>query len=195
MSPIRTLVLASLAAMATADGLYVHSNELAAHFAKRQQMSEPGTPAYNCHDNCGQSIIASRGEDPCHDKTFLTDYAACLACAGPDNYGIWMYYGGALSKAASSCNLPTTPGTDKSTDVPVAIPAVKGSSTADSPTTTTPRGSTATTDTRVSTSSPSNTSGPNTASSASVVPTATASLSSSGFSDTHSTNSVSRTLC
>ncbi|KAK7990701.1 hypothetical protein PG990_014981 [Apiospora arundinis] len=137
MSTIRALILSSFAAVALADGLYVHSNELAAHLSKRQQMPEPGTPAYNCHDNCGQSIIASRGADPCHDKTFLTDYAVCLSCAGPDNYGIWMYYGGALSKAASSCGLATTPGTEKTTDVPQAMPAAKGSNSAPPPATTT----------------------------------------------------------
>lgn len=108
----------------------------------------------------GQSTITARREDPCHDKTFLTDYAACLACAGPGNYGIWMYYGGVLSKTASSCNLPHTPGTDESLDVPVAIPAAKYSSTATTPTTTAPRESDATTDVRVSTSPPSTTSGP-----------------------------------
>ncbi|KAK8109000.1 dynactin arp1 p25 subunit [Apiospora sp. TS-2023a] len=165
MSAIRALVVASLAAVAVADGLYVHSNELAAHFAKRQKMPEPGTPAYNCHDNCGQSIIASRGKDPCHDKTFLTDYAACLSCAGPDNYGIWMYYGAALSKTASSCNLPTTPGTDMNPDVPLAIPAAQDPSAATSPTTTAPKGATATTDARVSTTPSSTTSDPSTASS------------------------------
>ncbi|KAK8076318.1 dynactin arp1 p25 subunit [Apiospora phragmitis] len=142
MYTIRALVLSSLAAAAVTDGLYVHSNELAAHFAKRQQMPEPGTPAYNCHDNCGkfcQSIIASRGEDPCYDKTFLTDYAVCLSCAGPDNYDIWMYYGSALSKTASSCVLPTTPSTEKTTDVPLSIPAAKSASAAN-PSTTAPKG-------------------------------------------------------
>ncbi|KAK8091861.1 hypothetical protein PG997_002222 [Apiospora hydei] len=176
MSAIRALVLFSLAAVAVADGLYVHSNELAAHFAKRQQMPEPGTPAYNCHDNCGQSIIASRGEDPCHDKAFLTDYAVCLSCAGPDNYGIWMYYGGALAKAASSCGLSTTAGTEKTTDVPQAIPAAKGSSTATSPTAT-PKEPTATsarpssTGEVISTVPSSTTAGPSTTSSTSAIST------------------------
>ncbi|KAK8123670.1 hypothetical protein PG999_003588 [Apiospora kogelbergensis] len=127
MPAIKALVLSSLAAVAIADGLYVHSNELAAHLAKRRQMPAYGTPAYNCHDNCGQSIIAARGSDPCDDKTFLTDYAVCLSCAGPDNYGIWVYYSGALTNPASSCGLSTTPDTKKTTDVPLAIPAAKAS--------------------------------------------------------------------
>ncbi|KAK7937410.1 uncharacterized protein PG986_014278 [Apiospora aurea] len=198
MSAIRALILSSLATLAVADGLYVHSNELAAHFAKRQQMPAPGTPAYNCHDNCGQSIIASRGGDPCHDKTFLTDYAACLSCAGPDNYGIWMYYGGALAKAASSCGLSATPGTEKTTDVPQAIPAAKGSSTATSPTAT-PKEPTATSARPSSTGEVIST----VPSSTTVGPSATSSTSAISTSDTpphsslttHASTSVSTTLC
>lgn len=66
MPAIKALVLSSLAAVAIADGLYVHSNELAAHLAKRRQMPAYGTPAYNCHDNCGKLL-------PCWKETRVPD--------------------------------------------------------------------------------------------------------------------------
>ncbi|KAF1965004.1 hypothetical protein BU23DRAFT_36984 [Bimuria novae-zelandiae CBS 107.79] len=75
---------------------------------KRQ---EPGTPAFNCHDNCGTAISVSKaGGDYCTDEVFQHDYENCLVCAGPEGFDIWKYYGASLAKAAEGCEgLETEP--------------------------------------------------------------------------------------
>ncbi|RYP57931.1 hypothetical protein DL769_009201 [Monosporascus sp. CRB-8-3] len=119
------IVAASIASAST-DEL-----QLISRLLKRQ---EPGTPAYNCHDNCGQAIIQARNsDDVCTDDAFLANYKNCLQCSGPDNVDIWRYYGNSLERAAEPCGLPTTPLSGEQPDVGPATPA--GSSA--SPTTTT----------------------------------------------------------
>ncbi|OTA88147.1 hypothetical protein M434DRAFT_15098 [Hypoxylon sp. CO27-5] len=114
-------ILAASAVSASADEL-----QLFARLLKRQ---EPGSPSYNCHDNCGQAIIQGRNSaDVCHDDIFLTDYKACLQCAGPDNQDIWQYYGNSLTRTATPCGLSTTPLSGKQPDVGPAIPATSSSS-------------------------------------------------------------------
>ncbi|KAI4868597.1 hypothetical protein F4820DRAFT_409854 [Hypoxylon rubiginosum] len=109
-------IVAATAVSASADEL-----QLFARLLKRQ---EPGTPAYNCHDNCGQAIIQGRSSaDVCNDEIFLSDYQACLQCSGPDNEDIWKYYGGTLSTSAASCGLSTTPLSGEQPDVGPATPA------------------------------------------------------------------------
>ncbi|KAJ9133033.1 hypothetical protein NKR23_g10961 [Pleurostoma richardsiae] len=116
------LAIAVAAASATAIG---SEDVVFTMLLKRQA---PGTPAYNCHDNCGQAIIQARNsDDVCNDEIFLTDYANCLQCSGPDNEDIWKYYGTTLSASASTCGLSTTPLSGDQPDVGAAIAA--GSST------------------------------------------------------------------
>ncbi len=71
----------------------------------------------------GQALIASQGSDVCHNSAFLTDYDACLQCAGPDNVNIWTIYGPALTAAAASCTLSTVPLSGNQPTVASAIPA------------------------------------------------------------------------
>ncbi|KAF3039993.1 hypothetical protein E8E11_006628 [Didymella keratinophila] len=110
-------LVASLVAAASATDLLVREDAYFASLLKRQ---EPGTPAYNCHDNCGSAITLSRGADPCNNAVFVTDYNNCLKCSGPDNYNIWRYYGGTLSSAGEKCGLDTEPWAGKQDDVPEA---------------------------------------------------------------------------
>ncbi|OTB08728.1 hypothetical protein M426DRAFT_7451 [Hypoxylon sp. CI-4A] len=123
-------VVAATTVVASADEL-----QLFARLLKRQ---EPGSAAYNCHDNCGQAIIQGRSSaDVCNDETFLADYKACLQCAGPDNQDMyaeifplplfWQYYGTTLTKDASACGLSTEPLSGKQPDVGAAVPASSGS--------------------------------------------------------------------
>jgi hypothetical protein len=49
------LVLAGLAALASASSL--HPDD--AYFATLLKRQAPGTPSYNCHDNCGTSPNSS----------------------------------------------------------------------------------------------------------------------------------------
>ncbi|KAI1780099.1 hypothetical protein F4818DRAFT_401777 [Hypoxylon cercidicola] len=109
-------IVAATMVSASADEL-----QLFARLLKRQ---EPGTPAYNCHDNCGQAIIQGRSStDVCHDEIFLADYQACLQCSGPDNEDIWRYYGGTLTTDAAPCGLATAPLSGDQPDVGPATPA------------------------------------------------------------------------
>lgn len=94
---------------------------------ERQELS-PGSALYNCHNNCGTChptlltwcatlLTLSIGQalleaqiclHVCRNKIFLTNYATCQACAGPDNDNIWQYYGSDLAAYASSCGLSTS---------------------------------------------------------------------------------------
>ncbi|RYO94563.1 hypothetical protein DL766_001927 [Monosporascus sp. MC13-8B] len=129
MITLRWALCASIAARiasASTDEL-----QLISRLLKRQ---EPGTPAYNCHDNCGQAILQARNsDDVCTDDVFLTDYENCLQCSGPDNVDIWRFYRNSLTAAAEPCGLPTAPLSGQQPEVGPAIPA--GSSA--SPTTST----------------------------------------------------------
>ncbi|KAI0842196.1 hypothetical protein F5Y06DRAFT_259228 [Hypoxylon sp. FL0890] len=116
-------ILAASAVSASTDELQF--------FARLLRRQDPGSPSYNCHDNCGQAIIQGRSSaDVCHDDVFLTDYKACLQCAGPDNQDIWQYYGTTLTKDATPCGLSTTPLSGKQPDVGPVVSAGSGSSSA-----------------------------------------------------------------
>ncbi|KAF2259201.1 hypothetical protein CC78DRAFT_537263 [Lojkania enalia] len=99
---------------------------------KRQ---EPGTPAYNCHDNCGTAITISKsGSDVCSNEAFLTNYQNCIQCSGPDNENIWRYYGGTLGPIGSECGLESEPLSGEQEDVGPAIHPGASSSTTAEPT-------------------------------------------------------------
>ncbi|KAK6358544.1 hypothetical protein TWF730_007873 [Orbilia blumenaviensis] len=88
----------------------------------------PGTPLYNCHDNCGQAVAGSRKPAPgfCSSPAFLHNYANCIQCSGPDNNNIWHYYSGTLVAAVTTnCTaygFPTTPDSGVQPPVGPAIP-------------------------------------------------------------------------
>ncbi|EPS42921.1 hypothetical protein H072_3052 [Dactylellina haptotyla CBS 200.50] len=82
----------------------------------------PGTPLYNCHDNCGQAVAGSRKTGYCSSIAFIHNYANCIQCSGPDNNNIWHYYSSTLIPAGSGCGFPTTPDTGVQPAVDPAIP-------------------------------------------------------------------------
>ncbi|KAI2629631.1 hypothetical protein GGR54DRAFT_649991 [Hypoxylon sp. NC1633] len=125
----------ALGAIIAATTISASTDELQL-FARLLKRQEPGSASYNCHDNCGQAIIQGRSSsDACNDNIFLTDYKACLQCAGPDNQDIWQYYGGTLTTDASKCGLSTTPLSGKQPDVGPALAAsTSGTSVAQSAT-------------------------------------------------------------
>ncbi|PLB51348.1 hypothetical protein P170DRAFT_355024 [Aspergillus steynii IBT 23096] len=102
-------------------------------FVPLHRRQEPGTPAYECHANCGGVITSSRSDDFCDSSTFKSQLSECLKCA--NEFDIWKYYGSSVSKAAESCGLDSTP-VDADDD---------GSSTTVQPAPTTSAGSSATT--------------------------------------------------
>ncbi|KAI9038960.1 uncharacterized protein KD926_010061 [Aspergillus affinis] len=76
-------------------------------FVPLHRRQEPGTPAYECHANCGGVITSSRSDDFCDSSTFKSQLSDCLKCA--NKFDIWKYYGNSVSKAAESCGLDSTP--------------------------------------------------------------------------------------
>ncbi|KAE8356143.1 hypothetical protein BDV28DRAFT_145486 [Aspergillus coremiiformis] len=76
-------------------------------FVPLHRRQDPGTPAYECHANCGGVITAARKDGYCDTDTFTTQLSDCLDCA--HKYNIWKYYGSPVSKAATACGLDATP--------------------------------------------------------------------------------------
>ncbi|KAM0210293.1 hypothetical protein ACHAQD_010809 [Fusarium lateritium] len=71
---------------------------------KRQQ---PGTPQYECHEDCGLLITLARETGFCESDEWNERYGRCMACA--NTYGIWKYYGEGVEKAAEQCDLSPSP--------------------------------------------------------------------------------------
>ncbi|KAJ5260193.1 hypothetical protein N7497_010982 [Penicillium chrysogenum] len=87
-------------------------------FVPLHKRQEPGTPAYECHANCGGVITAGRSDGYCDTDDFKTELADCLKCAV--EFDIWKYYGGSVSKAATACGLDATPVEASSTTTSVS---------------------------------------------------------------------------
>ncbi|KAJ5855068.1 hypothetical protein N7534_007611 [Penicillium rubens] len=87
-------------------------------FVPLHKRQEPGTPAYECHTNCGGVITAGRTDGYCDTNNFKTELADCLKCAV--EFDIWKYYGGSVSKAATACGLDATPVETSSTTTSVS---------------------------------------------------------------------------
>ncbi|KAF4446859.1 hypothetical protein F53441_9563 [Fusarium austroafricanum] len=92
---------------------------------KRQQ---PGTPQYACHEDCGLLITLGREKGFCDNDEWHDHYGKCMECA--NTYGIWKYYGNAVSKAAKECGLSPTPSPSGSTGAASTKAEEKPSSTA-----------------------------------------------------------------
>ena len=91
-------------------------------------------PVLNIFDAGTAITISKASSDVCKDSAFLTDYANCLQCAGPDNDDIWQYYGRSLSKVGETCGLVTEPLSGEQEDVGPAVAAgAAGSSAALTP--------------------------------------------------------------
>jgi hypothetical protein len=58
-------------------------------------------------DSSGGVITAGRTDGYCDTDDFKTELADCLKCAV--EFDIWKYYGGSVSKAATACGLDATP--------------------------------------------------------------------------------------
>ncbi|KAI5288231.1 hypothetical protein KEM52_001248 [Ascosphaera acerosa] len=68
---------------------------------------EPGTPAYECHADCGGVITISKEEKYCSRDDFKKKVKSCLNCA--NKYDIWQFYGSKVASAAESCDLDSEP--------------------------------------------------------------------------------------
>ncbi|KAI6588873.1 hypothetical protein MCOR12_008981 [Pyricularia oryzae] len=126
MVSVRYLVGAALA-IASVSAFVLEPEDLLEQASRLLKRQEPGTPAYNCHNTCGQALRQGRfsGDARCSNDVFLTNYKNCLQCSGPDNHNIWTFYGNSVGSFGRACGLSTTPLSGKQPDVPEAIPAVE----------------------------------------------------------------------
>ncbi|WYZ39088.1 hypothetical protein EsH8_III_001002 [Colletotrichum jinshuiense] len=98
-------VLASVASMAAAQlGHPLFEYPAAVPVEKRQ---EPGTPRYQCHEDCGLLITLGREDGYCSNTEWTDRYARCMVCA--NEFGIWMYYSNGVTSAAAECGLTPVP--------------------------------------------------------------------------------------
>ncbi|PNH58599.1 hypothetical protein VD0002_g8929 [Verticillium dahliae] len=68
---------------------------------------EPGTPRFQCHEDCGTTISLSRVEGYCTNAEWRGRYDACMICANTE--GIWQFYRNAITPAAAACGLTAEP--------------------------------------------------------------------------------------
>ncbi|KAG7125363.1 hypothetical protein HYQ45_013237 [Verticillium longisporum] len=84
---------------------------------------EPGTPRFQCHEDCGTTISLGRVEGYCNNAEWRGRYDACMICANTE--GIWKFYRNAITPAAAACGLTAEPSpsgwvpTPTSTEAPV----------------------------------------------------------------------------
>ncbi|KAJ6150415.1 hypothetical protein N7471_001614 [Penicillium samsonianum] len=97
-------------------------------FVPLHKRQDPGTPAYECHANCGGVITAGRSDGYCDTDNFKTELTDCLNCAV--EFDIWKYYGGSVSKAATACGLDATPVEASSTTTSVSATTASDSASA-----------------------------------------------------------------
>ncbi|KAF7562311.1 hypothetical protein G7046_g1820 [Stylonectria norvegica] len=64
-------------------------------------------PVYECHSNCGYTIIDAKDAGYCDSAEWNKLFEACLACA--NQYDIWEDYGDGVKAAAEGCGLDATP--------------------------------------------------------------------------------------
>ncbi|KAM0331657.1 hypothetical protein ACHAQA_003336 [Verticillium albo-atrum] len=93
-----------------------------------QARQEPGTPRYECHENCGTAITLSREEGYCTAGEWRGRFDACLICANTE--GIWRYYSPTLVPAAAACGLAAEPSPSGWVPGPTSVAPVEPSSTA-----------------------------------------------------------------
>ncbi|KAH6893151.1 hypothetical protein B0T10DRAFT_266939 [Thelonectria olida] len=103
------LTLGSLATMASASAL---DNAFA-----RREFKFPNTvplakravtgSEYQCHANCGYTILNAEEDSYCDDSEWKELLAACLECA--NTYDMWGDYGQGVEAAAEACGLSAVP--------------------------------------------------------------------------------------
>ncbi|KZL82262.1 hypothetical protein CI238_08493, partial [Colletotrichum incanum] len=123
-------VLASVASMAVAQlGHPLFEYPDTVPIEKRQ---DPGTPRYQCHEDCGLLITLGRQDGYCDSSEWTERYDRCMACALTES--IWQYYSSSVTAAASKCGLTPVPSSSGGAAETSTAPAT--TSAAPAPTTT-----------------------------------------------------------
>ncbi|KAJ5984318.1 hypothetical protein N7481_006417 [Penicillium waksmanii] len=87
---------------------------------------EPGSPNYNCHEDCGLiTAYWHKGGDYCDTADFKTRLSNCLKCALTQD--VWKYYGEDVKNAANECHVDATPSPSSAQGPSPATASVTGS--------------------------------------------------------------------
>ncbi|KAL1874351.1 hypothetical protein VTK73DRAFT_434 [Phialemonium thermophilum] len=76
-------------------------------FAALQARQAPGSPEYECHADCGYTILDASIQGHCDNSTWKGLLQDCLECA--NKFDIWQYYGNGVQSAAQGCGLTAVP--------------------------------------------------------------------------------------
>ncbi|GAB1314486.1 hypothetical protein MFIFM68171_04696 [Madurella fahalii] len=120
--------LVALAAFSANAAL--HNSDAADALLMGRQM--PGTPLYECHENCGNTIRLGRDPNPCDNNDWVSAYEACLECAL--EFDIWRIYSTGVTRVAESCGLSPSPVPASSTPTSTSTSASGSGSAAPSET-------------------------------------------------------------
>ncbi|ORY68226.1 uncharacterized protein BCR38DRAFT_481711 [Pseudomassariella vexata] len=90
--------------------------------------------SYECHADCGYTIIGARTDGYCDNSTWTDLLDDCLDCALV--YDIWKDYGDSVTAAAKGCGLDATPKAANSTATASSGSTTVPSTSTSSPTTT-----------------------------------------------------------
>lgn len=147
-------------------------------------------------DRPGGVITAGRSDGYCDTDNFKTELTDCLNCAV--EFDIWKYYGGSVSKAATACGLDATPVEASSTTTSVSATTASDSATTSSDSASATKTAEETVNSTVATDAATSSTGTTVASTSvspprvsgssrpsSLIPSATPTGSSVGFSSTY----------
>ncbi|KAM5344971.1 hypothetical protein ACJ41O_010833 [Fusarium nematophilum] len=98
-----TVVLGSLASLAAASIKREFQFPDSVPLSRRQTSG----PEYECHANCGYTILNAEDEGYCDSPEWKELFEGCLACA--NQYDMWGDYGAGVEAAAEACGLEAVP--------------------------------------------------------------------------------------
>ncbi|CAI7677266.1 unnamed protein product [Penicillium pancosmium] len=97
---------------------------------------EPGSPNYECHEDCGLvTAFWHKGGEYCDNADFKKHLSNCLKCALAED--VWKYYGENIKNAANKCHVDATPSPSSTQGPLLATASVTGSGESSSSLTTT----------------------------------------------------------
>ncbi|KAJ4322227.1 hypothetical protein N0V84_004941 [Fusarium piperis] len=97
------VILGSLAALASATV----KRELPFPDSVPLHKRQPSGPEYQCHANCGYTILNADEEGYCDSDEWKKLLADCLKCA--NQYDMWGDYGNGVTGAAKACGIDAVP--------------------------------------------------------------------------------------
>ncbi|UPK94395.1 hypothetical protein LCI18_005330 [Fusarium solani-melongenae] len=97
------VILASLASLASATV----KRELPFPDSVPLHKRQPSGPEYQCHANCGYTILQADEEGYCDSDEWKKLLADCLKCA--NQYDMWGDYGNGVTGAAKACGIDAVP--------------------------------------------------------------------------------------